>query len=301
LGLWYGVKPSDYYVFRLYGVDSLRWLNYVFSQEQFTWHRVFSCPPEAISDRLVNHKYALERELQQAGIETTTTLGLIQKVSDIDRSLIFQQRNLFIKPDSANAMRGCSKLEFDPKKKAYSLSGYDLNRRDITLEGEKEILSFLKEMVKHETLLIQEFLHNSEKISKYTGTTDLVTIRAISGFVEEILIAYILLEVPGKRNGEWCVYPLDIETGIPQIEDTSKYTDNPISKAVEHGAPVPGFDTLKPVLMNAHQLVPDIKTLSWDLCITDKGTCIIEANTGWALVAPQRLTGLPLLETGFYS
>ena len=91
LGLCCGARPTDYYIFELYRVDRARWLNYVFSQEQLTWHRVHSCRPDAVSGWLVNDKYALETALLEEGIATTTTLEVIPSESLPESNQVFQQ------------------------------------------------------------------------------------------------------------------------------------------------------------------------------------------------------------------
>lgn len=298
LGLWYGVRPSDYYRFRLYRVQRNRWLNVVFSQEQATWHRVHSCPPDVASNEFINDKYALESMLREAGIETVNTLQLIRAGSKLSRNQVFFSQDLFIKPNSANVMRGCLLLSYQKESQTYRMSGYDMERNAVHIEGEEEILEFLDTLLEQESFLLQDLLKNASVMSGYAETSELVTLKVITGINgDKFSIAYILMEVPGPKACEWCVYQVDIQTGLLQIIDFPGKKQQPVLRSIQNESLMPEFNKLRTVLCQAHQLIPDIKTLSWDLCVTEKGLCVIEANTGWDLISPQQFSGVPLLES----
>lgn len=296
LGLWYGVRPSDYYVFSLYNRPRSAWLDYVFSQEQLTWHRVFSCPPESVSAELINDKQALEKKLRASGIQTATTIGVLGRSAPVDKSVLFQEKNLFIKPNRANNMRGCLKLLFDARDQVYRLQGLDMAKNRVDLLGEDRICECLAGLSKNADLLVQTMLENSDQLSLFAKREELVTLKVISGLGPGINLAYLLLEIPEQQEYDWSLCPVDRQTGRVQFENASCRGQG--SENSQKDVFIPEFERIKPIIHKAHQLVPDIKTLCWDICITRKGVCIIEANTAWGLVNPQQISGTPLLSSG---
>ncbi|MEQ9564513.1 MAG: sugar-transfer associated ATP-grasp domain-containing protein, partial [Pseudomonadales bacterium] len=62
--------------------------------------------------------------------------------------------------------------------------------------------------------------------------------------------------------------------------------------------PVPDFSGALKTVNCLHQEMSDIKTIAWDLCLTEAGWTVLEGNTGWGLVRPQSLSGIPLLNSG---
>lgn len=291
LGLWLGAPPADYFVFSLYRRASLAdWINYVFSSEQLTWHRVHSCPLGAKSAETLNDKLAFENLLKAQGISSSHTLKHAQSAGDLEQDLLFGSKDLFIKPQKANAMRGC--LSLSSSSGGWVLKGFDMQRQPVEKQGKKEIQDFLQGLVEQTPLLIQEHLQNARVISQYAESEALVTLRVITGRVRErVFPAYVCLEV---ENGplSWCVYPVDLATGVPEHPADFK---EQASEYRQYDQPIPEFEKLIHQATQLHGLFTDIKTLAWDFCLTEEGWTAIEGNTGWGLISPQQVSGLPLL------
>lgn len=300
LGFWLGVAPSDYYQLRLHQFARNRWCRFVFMQEQKNWQLVHSLQINANSHKLLSDKYKSERLLRNIGLNCVRTVDLIPKGHGLSETRLFQCKSRFIKPQNANSMRGCMLLEYDPISNAYSLVGIDMDRKPICENSLSGILHQLQLVLTRDSLLIQEILTNSMAMIEFCQNEKLVTLRVISCLINQsIELAYVLLEVESDCPDSWCIYPLNIENGV--IVDYTIHGDNCLNLAkINQSRAVPYWTELQRHVREAHLLFPDLKTIGWDLCITESGPCIIEGNAGWGLITPQIVSELPLLESKLY-
>ena len=300
LGFWFGVAPSDYYQLRLHQFERNRWLKFVFMQEQQNWQLVHSLQIYATSHKLLSDKYKSEQILRDVGLNCVRTIDLIPKGDRLFETRLFQGQSRFIKPQNANAMRGCMFLDYDPKSNSYSLVGKGMDRKPICESSRSGIVYQLQLVLAHNSLLIQEVLSNSMAMSAFCHNEKLVTLRVISCRINQsIELAYALLEVESDSPESWCIYPLDITNGM--ILDHPIHGENCLNLAkINQSHAVPQWVELKKHVREAHQHFPDLKTIGWDLCVTESGACIIEGNSGWGLITPQIVSELPLLESKLY-
>ncbi len=299
LGLWLGVAPRDYYRLSLHQFARNRWCRFVFMQEQQTWHGVHSYQKSATSFNLSN-KFECEQRLRNAGLTCVQTIDLVTQGDVLSEKTIFQRQSCFIKPQSSNAMRGCVLLEYDSESDSYSLIGNSMKGQPIFEHSQAGILQQLKQILKRDSLLIQEVLNNSKTMSEFCRNEELVTLRLISCRVHQAIeFAYAFLEVPSDQPQIWCIYPLDIDTGV--ILDWPKHQENCLNLAkTNQSLSVPCWTELQALVRDAHLLYSAFKSIAWDLCVTESGACLIEGNSGWGLVPPQIISGIPLLETKLY-
>lgn len=126
------------------------------------------------------------------------------------------------------------------------------------------------------------------------------TIRAITFLREgktEILCAAIRLPV-GENTTDNFSYgksgnigaPIDLKTGIIGTAIGSENANWPamvdIKLHPDTGKPIEGFkipyweDTID-LIQRAHESLPLLPTIGWDIAITDDGPCIVEANSAY--------------------
>ena len=137
-------------------------------------------------------------------------------------------------------------------------------------------------------------------MSRFCHSEDLVTLRVISYRAgEQYCLAYALLEIESAKPGAWHLYPLNVESGCVA---PSFHADEQATNLLElnAGEALPLWLELKDTVVSAHGLFPDLVAVAWDLCITDSGVCLIEGNSGWGLITPQIVSGMPLLESGLF-
>lgn len=280
LVFWIGAPAGDFFFFGLNRVNRHSWLDYVYSSEELSWQRVFSCSENAPSARLLNDKLQFEQYLQARDIPATETLCVIgQSYSLEDIASLSERLPVFLKPRSANSMRGCMHMRREDDKiilQGKSLQGYWVHERD-----QDKISALILDMAERQPILVQKVLENSQAMSMYAGTEELVTLRLVTGCRNnEVVLAYGILEVPEQNPGSWDLQVL-----------------NRSGESVILG-PVPDFSGALKTVSCLHQETSDIKTIAWDLCLTEAGWTVLEGNTGWGLVRPQSLSGIPLLNSG---
>jgi|GEM_PF-5164070 len=283
LAFWVGAPAGDFFTFGLNRVNRYCWLDYVYSSEELSWQRLFSCPENAPSARVLNDKLQFERYLKADGVPSTDTLCVIEKNSKpLDKEFWSRTLPIYLKPRSANSMRGCMQMSRDNEK--ISLHGKSLDGHWVYESDQSRIVKLISTMVDRQPLLVQSVLKNSKSMSIYAGTEALVTLRLITGLQKnDVVLAYSILEIPEKDSCSWDLQVLSLS-----------------GESVLLG-PVPDFFGAQETVSRLHRKMTDIKTVAWDLCLTEAGWTVLEGNTGWGLVRPQSLSGVPLLNSGLQS
>jgi hypothetical protein len=161
------------------------------------------------------------------------------------------------------------------------LQGYSLEGNLMDESSPEVIISQIGMMAAVQPLLVQTMLSNSKVMSEYAGTEDLVTLRLITGLQDNnVVLAYSILEIPFKDGAGW-----DLQTLGSRGESVLL-------------GPVPDFSSALETVALLHQEMSDVISIAWDLCLTEKGWTVLEGNTGWGLVRPQSISGVPLLRSG---
>lgn len=295
LGLYLGVRPMDYYRLRLYCIERSRWLNFVFTQEQQTWHAVHSHPGGAAGVALLRDKLGFEARARERGLRAVRTLASFRAGDAPGLDGLPPRRPVFLKPNSANAMRGCMTLERCGDTGEEQLRGRTLERERFDVSGREAVEETLAGVFAREDYLVQEVLRNSPEFSRLCGTEELVTVRVITlrlGGRIEPLCGW--LEVP--KDGElYSVGAIGVD-GRARLHPLQPLQE-PMPAFCAGGERVPHWEALLDLSCRAHGLAPDVGAVAWDLTVTEEGATLLEGNTGWALMAPQRSLDVPLLET----
>ncbi len=294
LGLYLGVRPMDYYRLRLYRVERSRWLNFVFTQEQQTWHAVHSHAAGAPGAVLLRDKLGFEVRAREHGLRAVRTLASFRAGDAPGLDGLPPRRPVFLKPNSANAMRGCMTLERCEAGEE-RLRGRSLERERFDVSGREAVEETLAGVFERENYLVQEALRNSPEFSRFCGTEELVTVRVITlRLGERIEPLSAALEVP--KDGELYMIGAIGADGRARLHPLLPLREPP-PVFCTGGEKVPCWEELLDVSCRAHGLLPDVGAVAWDLTVTEEGATLLEGNSGWALMAPQGMLDAPLLET----
>lgn len=194
-----------------------------------------------------------------------------------------------IKPSSGVHGQGFRVLHWDGS------SLYENERR-------LELDSFLGELKKSEymTWLIQELLSSHEKIFELTGSPKLQTLRVVTlrGDSDDIriLIAYFRIIVGASvidnfnfgESGN-LVGTIDIKTG--QLSEVlgcgsdgiglEKVHVHPNTQNVFSGFALPFWNEVMDLVRESARVFAPLRTVGWDVAITDQGVALIEGNVTW--------------------
>ena len=80
--------------------------------------------------------------------------------------------------------------------------------------------------------------------------------------------------------------PIDIETGTvykPAVKKmgSEKYIAHPVTNTPILGFRIPYWKEVKKMINDACSVVPQVKTIGWDIAISENGPIIIEGNDNW--------------------
>lgn len=60
-----------------------------------------------------------------------------------------------------------------------------------------------------------------------------------------------------------------------------KYENHPITKTLILGFKIPFWDEIVEMITEAAWIVPQVRTVGWDVAVTQEGPLIIEGNDNW--------------------
>lgn len=148
--------------------------------------------------------------------------------------------------------------------------------------------------------MVQPVLRNSVQMHDITSSNALATLRVVTCLDPggpSILYAALKLVVGDNVTDNFShglsgnlIVPMDIQTGKlgpargsldrdwPRIVSFDKH---PETQATITGFTVPFWNESKALLLRAQTTLPQLRTLGWDLAITDDGPVVVEANANY--------------------
>lgn len=283
-----GAEPGGYFVFRLHSRPRAEWEAFVFPQEQLIWQAAEGQNDEAGRKALAD-KDIFANRLRNAGLPSVPTVRRWRQGASVEWGDLTD--SVFVKPNSANGMRGC--FELVGSKDRFHLTGKDLKGRPYESDDREAITDCLNELLRETDCLIQPLLRNHPALLEIVPSERLITLRVISIRRSEPELLYAVLEIPTDEANVWLLANINAETGEISESRNQLQPDESIRDAF--GKVIPQWDVCRDIIRRAHELVPDLVTVGWDLAITESGPMIIEGNPGWDVVPPQAVSGVPLL------
>ena len=291
LALVHVIPPRYYFKHQLHQPHRRqRILNYVYNQEMPHFHeacnRMF--PDAHHAKRLMGDKYQFSLALQAIGIPTVdseryATCGLEPALKKL-----LQQKSIFCKPNTASQSRDAFQLQFHAEKGTYQL----IPIQGPALFDRQGIERYLQKVVSNnKALLIQPVLVDHPEIKKISVSDAVTTVRIItekssSGPNVAPTLLYIQLEIPCNKPQASNTNPMQYYTLVPlDLNDLSvdlTFKKSPVFQA-EHDILI--TEALRKLLrtsidhcLAAHKKVLDLRSVSFDVILSDTGPLILEAN-----------------------
>lgn len=135
--------------------------------------------------------------------------------------------------------------------------------------------------------LAEERIIQVDELSQLNPTS-VNTIRAIT-FLKDgkatLLAAYLRIGQNGIVDN-FCnggmLTPIDVETGIidyPAVDgENHAYNIHPITNVSIVGFQIPQWDAVKAMVLEAANVIPQVRYVGWDVAVSKKGPCLIEGN-----------------------
>jgi hypothetical protein len=132
------------------------------------------------------------------------------------------------------------------------------------------------------------------------NTCRILTVKDPDGRVD-ISFAFMRFGRAGKiidnRSQGGLAAGIDVETGVVQKASYNpKWGVQWSSVHPDSGAPIEGFEVpywaeVKELAARAAAVTPGIKTIGWDIAVTEDGPVLIEGNSSWTILAIQQASG----------
>ncbi|MDY0101592.1 MAG: sugar-transfer associated ATP-grasp domain-containing protein [Lentimicrobium sp.] len=148
---------------------------------------------------------------------------------------------------------------------------------------------FQETVLQHEAISrINPFCVNTMRIETFTNKDNVS--RIMSGILRLGFSDAYLDNV--SKGGAYV--GVDFTKGVLRREAVSDFTngrartylEHPYSKIKFEDYPIPYFDEIKELVLQASQLVPQLKVIGWDVAITPDGPLLIEANEFPGMMSP---------------
>jgi len=313
LALRWCVPPAQAYQFGLYRApprgEPDPALGYVYSTELAAWHRHVNAQDAGrdAAIALLRDKPALAQRLAAAGVPVADTLAIIRAgapgnlaewLDTHPRITEVAESGLFFKLRDGMGARGAfAAWRRDGAWEARTLHGDDI-RRGEGLQALWRTLSAQGEV------LVQPRLVAHPGLAALAGVDDPVTVRVITRRVHgSATVEVATLEVPLGRKGLHVLWLITTEHGevqtvgwdgrpASQVPPTDPVF--PMIRTPGPGLLVPDWARLEAESRRAHDSVGALAWIAWDWIVTPDGPLLLEGNSGWGPVSPQRLYG-PLL------
>ncbi len=245
--------------------------------------------------RLIGDKYLFSQQLIKLNIPTPHSKLIPTATIKRDPNCLFKEASVFCKPNKGNKAQNAFHLEYRDTSSTYVLYPF----HDAPVEDQQAILKYIKNLpISADNLLVQTYLRDHEDIPNSQRETISTTFRVITTKKDpraEAHLIYIQIELPGKKTEFdqgisrqfFEVAPLDLNHYRPDRAFLSKHSNtHPVC------ADFTPSESLKKYIQQAvdycklaHSKLIDLRSVAFDLIISQNGPYILEANHGWALSA----------------
>ena len=302
--IFYGMGP-DVYDRRRFSKKKLRQAREYLSLRERETLQESLCPKEA--RELVENKLRFYEMCISNGLPTPSVYGVfLIKETYVPKGIPI----LRSKPDVSRFLDGLPAGRYIVKPidggHGWGISVFDIaNGRITNLEGGSIDLDRLYRQVtddRHNPVgyLFQEFVRSHPKLRPIMPGPGLGTFRMVTFLVGErsVTIPYAVVKIPignsvtdnfdAGYSGNW-VCPVDVATGclgnavgksdsVPVFSEIERRFD---TGATFKGMKVPCWEEVKSTIVKSALAFSDLRTLGWDVAVTDGGASILETNWDW--------------------
>ncbi|WNO09102.1 sugar-transfer associated ATP-grasp domain-containing protein [Teredinibacter sp. KSP-S5-2] len=285
--LLHSVPPRFYYRYQLYLNNKHQWPDFIYTHELPAWHQAFSQQFSAESRAFLTDKKFFAEKLQLADLPSVPQVEKTFIDGKPNESILFQKKSLFFKPINGSRKQNCFVLNYIKNGDKYRLEQPNTQ----TLTSADCIQSFIQGQLSKRSYLIQHLLKNSAWFTSLGVDTDLIVIRLITGRTKgDVYPLCAVLELPtGKNNSR--IIPMYINANTGKIDKIKRLPikDSTIKNLLNllNEKRLPDWESIKAFTKAAHNICPDVRTVGWDLAISDQGIVLLEGNFNWGVEVHQ--------------
>lgn len=265
VSLKYGASFKDFWMFRFYTMDDIEINQYV------TTGRLYDF-------------YSLKNDKKHIDIFRNK-----RRFNEVFKQYIGREYHFLDENDEEKLIEWISKKKYIIAKPNYGVSGVGIEKIDITeWENKSDIINYLKSK---RLYLVEDCVQQHESMNQINPSS-VNTIRVVTVQHQkqiDIISAVVRIGVNNhvdNFSAGGIAAPVEIETGIiyrPAVtkKGSTKFESHPVTKNRIVGFKIPYWNKIIEMITEAAWVVPEVKTIGWDVAITDDGPIIIEGNDNW--------------------
>jgi Sugar-transfer associated ATP-grasp len=308
LGLRRGLDPESYYRFWLFRPERRRKAHlYIQQHEAGLLYRVLAVR-EAIDDFFITEdKARFEQWCRQFGLPSVRCVAQFNDGAPTpdDAVVTIPEQDLFSKPIDSYGGAGARRWKHSGRGTWMSPEGERFDRGGL--------IEQLSAQSRNGIVLLQECLDNDPRIAHLSSgalcTVRIVTIRPPEG-KPEVVCAVFRMATGGNSTDNFSIAgiaaPVDLTSGRLDEGVHSDPTlvvapapSHPDTGATIAGTFLPWWTEAKALALHAHDKLPSIACVGWDIALTGAGPILVEANWAPGARLAQAPSGIPLGETNF--
>lgn len=259
----FGAGHNDYREFEFYNLTNKQRNTYVTRFRSKKIHTLLNNPE--YSDYFDNKAIFNEKFKKYLNRETLD----IEKTSLKDfEKFAKKHKVMFCKPYRGDSGKGIEKLNVKDFKSIEEMYNY-IKEKQIG-DVEEQIIQH-KEMAK-----VNNYAVNCIRVVTILCNDEVEIVGAIVKFGQSTDY------VDNQGRGQCVSGPVDLETGkiIYDLKDVNGkvFKEHPRSKVKYVGFEIPMFKEVIELAKKAAKVVPEVKQVGWDICVTENGPAIVEGN-----------------------
>lgn len=288
----YGKESSEYYIYGLdvVGTDTSKYISAGYNEEVLTRVQIYSSVNYVVT---LSDKCLFAVIMHDNNMPIPKTFGMVR------------DGKLFLQGDFANAVPMERVLQKDGHLLCKPNRGHGGNGilsihvsgGKIYRKGEVVDLAHFEELVSGDTYLIQYFVENqhqamSKLFPEVLNTLRVTMVRTEKGI--ELLGVMCLMGCAGSEYSNWHFGGICIsvdENGRLRKYGFStsdrKISKHPDTNVVFEGYQIPFYKETIDMCRKAMDVFYGLKTIGWDMAITEDGPIFVEGNHGWGITAHQ--------------
>lgn len=212
-----------------------------------------------------------------------------RKFNEVFQQYLGREYRFIDKTNDEELIEWLSNRRYIIAKPNYGVSGVGIEKIDTSeWKNKADLAKYLRDKHLH---LIEDCVQQHENINKISpcsvNTIRVVTVNK-NGKID-IISAVIRIGVNNhvdNFSAGGIAAPVDIEAGtifkpaVTKIE-SEKYEYHPVTKTKIVGFQIPYWNEVVEMVKEAAKVVPQVRTVGWDIAVTDSGPLIIEGNDNW--------------------
>mgnify|MGYP002645789492 CR=1 FL=1 len=217
--------------------------------------------------------YALKQKKTITGFDNN--IDSAEKIVD----LLQKKKKLYLKPIDCG--KGSGIMVFKYEKNSYYINNKSCPKNDIINYLNKTSNYFINESINQNDYL-------NKLYDKTSNTLRLVTYKDPK--TEKFILYFAVQRIGTKKtipvdNASMggLISKIDLNTGKLSsarcLHNTNEYEFHPDSNTPIKDVKIPNWNKIKKDIVNLSNKFPYLNFIAWDVLLTDKGMCIIEANT----------------------